>query len=408
MNTFKHIGLYEALGWTPPAHGHLPLVFNMDSHQNVQARKGQGHRAADKSNLQGVPTRTTADYSPKPPVVHCPNPRRIHGQEIRSRRNRRQTRRRHPHPNSPKSTSRTSAAPATSPKPSSTSSPSSAGPPASDREILSADQHARTLLPRRHPENPRPVRPQKTRLDERRIHPQIHPRPPPRSPRFLQRRHRFTPSSTPPRQPSANSSPCIRNAWSLSPKWPKTPASSSRNPSSTPRPSKSTSTTTTASSFLNQIQAILRRWGGHGTRTASPPPWIKSCCWVRSRGAAAQPLRVALSGAASPRRCSKPSPCSAAKKPSPASTWAPAVNQEAKARHAVGGGSAFPARPQCEDQLDFPRLFPQLLGNITYAHSPIRQFVNGLIRTRFAAGAHPAHHSQPPSLRATRLTPPAA
>jgi glutamyl/glutaminyl-tRNA synthetase len=28
MNTHKHLLIYEALGWTPPAHGHLPLIFN--------------------------------------------------------------------------------------------------------------------------------------------------------------------------------------------------------------------------------------------------------------------------------------------------------------------------------------------------------------------------------------------
>lgn len=28
LNTPKHLGLYEALGWTPPSHGHLPLISN--------------------------------------------------------------------------------------------------------------------------------------------------------------------------------------------------------------------------------------------------------------------------------------------------------------------------------------------------------------------------------------------
>ncbi len=28
MNTHKHLLLYDAFGWTPPAHGHLPLIFN--------------------------------------------------------------------------------------------------------------------------------------------------------------------------------------------------------------------------------------------------------------------------------------------------------------------------------------------------------------------------------------------
>ncbi len=30
MNTPKHLGLYKALGWAPPHHAHMPLVFNMD------------------------------------------------------------------------------------------------------------------------------------------------------------------------------------------------------------------------------------------------------------------------------------------------------------------------------------------------------------------------------------------
>ncbi len=28
MNTHKHVGVYEALGWETPQHGHLPLIFN--------------------------------------------------------------------------------------------------------------------------------------------------------------------------------------------------------------------------------------------------------------------------------------------------------------------------------------------------------------------------------------------
>ncbi len=46
MNTFKHLGLYEALGWTPPEHGHLPLVFNMDNTKMSKREKAKVTRAA--------------------------------------------------------------------------------------------------------------------------------------------------------------------------------------------------------------------------------------------------------------------------------------------------------------------------------------------------------------------------
>ncbi len=46
MNTPKHLGLYEALGWTPPLHGHLPLVFNMDNTKMSKREKAKVTRAA--------------------------------------------------------------------------------------------------------------------------------------------------------------------------------------------------------------------------------------------------------------------------------------------------------------------------------------------------------------------------
>jgi glutamyl/glutaminyl-tRNA synthetase len=45
MNTFKHLGLYEALGWMPPEHGHLPLVFNMDNTKMSKREKAKAVRA---------------------------------------------------------------------------------------------------------------------------------------------------------------------------------------------------------------------------------------------------------------------------------------------------------------------------------------------------------------------------
>lgn len=46
MNTFKHIGLYEALGWEVPAHGHLPIVMNMDASKMSKREKAKVTRAA--------------------------------------------------------------------------------------------------------------------------------------------------------------------------------------------------------------------------------------------------------------------------------------------------------------------------------------------------------------------------
>ncbi len=46
MNTFKHLGLYEALGWVSPEHGHLPLVFNMDNSKMSKREKAKVVRAA--------------------------------------------------------------------------------------------------------------------------------------------------------------------------------------------------------------------------------------------------------------------------------------------------------------------------------------------------------------------------
>ena len=46
MNTPKHLGLYEALGWTPPLHGHLPLVFNMDNTKMSKREKAKVTRTA--------------------------------------------------------------------------------------------------------------------------------------------------------------------------------------------------------------------------------------------------------------------------------------------------------------------------------------------------------------------------
>jgi glutamyl-tRNA synthetase len=68
MNTPKHLGLYEALGWTPPEHGHLPLVFNMDNTKMSKREKAKVTRAAIQANiapgLPGVtdPKKAANDY----------------------------------------------------------------------------------------------------------------------------------------------------------------------------------------------------------------------------------------------------------------------------------------------------------------------------------------------------------
>jgi glutamyl/glutaminyl-tRNA synthetase len=75
MNTFKHLGLYEALGWTPPEHGHLPLVFNMDNSKMSKREKAKVTRAAiqaagtkdfaELSQKSGVPVKDIQDFIAK-------------------------------------------------------------------------------------------------------------------------------------------------------------------------------------------------------------------------------------------------------------------------------------------------------------------------------------------------------
>lgn len=46
MNTHKHLGLYEALAWTPPEHAHLPLIFNPTGSKMSKRDKAKAARAA--------------------------------------------------------------------------------------------------------------------------------------------------------------------------------------------------------------------------------------------------------------------------------------------------------------------------------------------------------------------------
>jgi glutamyl/glutaminyl-tRNA synthetase len=69
MNTFKHIGLYEAFTWTPPHHGHLPLVFNMDSTKMSKREKAKSARAALQANVQKGGAKDYSDVAAKAGVT---------------------------------------------------------------------------------------------------------------------------------------------------------------------------------------------------------------------------------------------------------------------------------------------------------------------------------------------------
>jgi len=63
MNTFKHIGLYEALGWTPPAHAHLPVVQNMDATKMSKRDKAKAARAGLQAHAQKTGDKTYQDVA---------------------------------------------------------------------------------------------------------------------------------------------------------------------------------------------------------------------------------------------------------------------------------------------------------------------------------------------------------
>lgn len=45
LNTPKHLGLYEAMGWEPPSHAHLPIIFNMSGGKMSKRDKAKAARA---------------------------------------------------------------------------------------------------------------------------------------------------------------------------------------------------------------------------------------------------------------------------------------------------------------------------------------------------------------------------
>ena len=46
MNTARHLLLYRALGWEPPRHGHMPLIFSMSGGKMSKRDKAKAARAA--------------------------------------------------------------------------------------------------------------------------------------------------------------------------------------------------------------------------------------------------------------------------------------------------------------------------------------------------------------------------
>lgn len=65
MNTPKHMGLYEALGWVPPAHGHMPVVFNMDATKMSKRDKAKVARTALQANVQKGGAKDYSDVAAK-------------------------------------------------------------------------------------------------------------------------------------------------------------------------------------------------------------------------------------------------------------------------------------------------------------------------------------------------------
>lgn len=51
LNTPKHLALYRALGWDPPAHAHLPLIFNPQGSKMSKRDKARVARAAARRAL---------------------------------------------------------------------------------------------------------------------------------------------------------------------------------------------------------------------------------------------------------------------------------------------------------------------------------------------------------------------
>ena len=64
LNTTKHLAIYQALGWSPPEHGHMPLIFSMEGGKMSKRDKAKTARArclADGHSAAALAQRTGLD-----------------------------------------------------------------------------------------------------------------------------------------------------------------------------------------------------------------------------------------------------------------------------------------------------------------------------------------------------------
>ncbi|MCK6522134.1 glutamate--tRNA ligase [Myxococcota bacterium] len=74
LNTTKHLAINQALGWTPPEHGHMPLIFSMEGGKMSKRDKAKtarakaladGHTAAALAARTGLDEAVLADFLAK-------------------------------------------------------------------------------------------------------------------------------------------------------------------------------------------------------------------------------------------------------------------------------------------------------------------------------------------------------
>lgn len=74
LNTTKHLAIYQALGWTSPEHGHMPLIFSMEGGKMSKRDKAKvararcladGHTAAALAASTGLDEALLADFLAK-------------------------------------------------------------------------------------------------------------------------------------------------------------------------------------------------------------------------------------------------------------------------------------------------------------------------------------------------------
>lgn len=65
MNTPKHLAIYAALGWEPPAHGHMPLIFSMGGGKMSKRDKARAARErVQELGLDAAAVAARADLDP--------------------------------------------------------------------------------------------------------------------------------------------------------------------------------------------------------------------------------------------------------------------------------------------------------------------------------------------------------